>query len=269
MGKNKVKYGIKKLYVAKIIKGDDEGYTYGTPFHVPGAIALNLESQMNVTNIAADDIKDYASETVNNGYEGTIEVALLPEQFETDILGDTNGVENAETKSAEFAMQCEFAGDQKKGRYCFWRGQLTKRPTISQRTKGENFQIDTDTLNIKVMPRLDTYDIKGKCFEGWDVYDDFYSAVPDPDDFVSPDATEYVTVTQTLTHAASSFTGTETEKGAAFTATLTEAVGYTMGTVTVTMGGTDITATAYNDTTGVITIAEVTGAITITATAAQ
>ena len=42
-----------------------------------------------------------------------------------------------------------------------------------------------------------------------------------------------------------------------------------MGTVTVTMGGADITATAYNDTTGVITIAEVTGAITITATAAQ
>lgn len=269
MGKNKVKYGIKKLYVAKILAGSAGGYTFGTPFHIPGAINLNLDSQMNVTNIAADDIKDYASETANNGYEGTVEVALLPEQFETEILGDTNGVENSETKSAEFAMLVEFTGDQKKGRYCFWRTQLTKRPTISQRTKGENFQIDTDTLNIKCMPRLDTYDIKGKCYEDWDVYDGFYSEVPDPDDFVSPDATEYVTVTQTLTHAASSFTGTETEKGAAFTATLTEAVGYTMGTVTVTMGGTDVTSTAYNSGTGVISISEVTGAITITATAAQ
>lgn len=268
MGKNKVKYGIKKLFVAKITAGDTTGYTFGTPFAVPGAIAMNLENQMNVTNIAADDIEDYASETVNNGYEGTVEVTTLPEQFEEDILGDTNGVENSQTKASEFAMLVEFTGDQKKGRYCFWRTQLTRRPTISQRTKGANFQIDTDTLNIKVMPRLDTYDVKGKCFEDWEVYEDFYSAVPEPDDFVSPDATEYVTVTQTLTHAASSFTGTQTEKGAAFTATLTEAVGYTMGAVTVTMGGTDITATAYNDTTGVITIAEVTGTITITATAA-
>ena len=267
--KNKVKYGIKKLFVAKITAGDASGYTFGTPFAVPGAINLNLESQMNTTNIPADDIEDYASESVNNGYTGTVEVALLPEQFEKDILGDTNGVENSETKPAEFAILCEFTGDQKKGRYCFWRCQLTKRPTISQRTKGENFQIDTDTLDIKVMPRLDTYDVKGKCYEDWDIYEDFYSAVPDPDDFVSPDATEYVTVTQTLTHAASSFTGTETEKGAAFTATLTEAVGYTMGTVTVTMGGTDVTSTAYNSGTGVISISEVTGAITITATAAQ
>ena len=145
---------------------------------------------MNVTNIAADDVEDYASESVNNGYTGTVEVALLPEQFEKDILGDTNGVENAETKPAEFAMLCEFTGDQKKGRYCFWRCQLTKRPTISQRTKGENFQIDSDTLDIKVMPRLDTYDVKGKCFEDWDIYEDFYSAVPEPSAFVEPTETE-------------------------------------------------------------------------------
>jgi phi13 family phage major tail protein len=225
---------------------------------------MSLESQMNVTNVAADDIKDYASETVNNGYEGTIEVALLPEQFETDILGDVGGVENSETRAAEFAVLVEFTGDQKKGRYCFWRCQLTKRPTISQRTKDENFTIDTDTLNIKAMPRLDDYNIKGRCYEDWDVYENFYSAVPDPDDFT---AASYATVTQTLTHAASSFAGTQTKKGEAFTATLTESVGYAMGTVTVTMGGTDITSTAYNSETGVITIAEVTGNIVITATA--
>lgn len=264
MANNKVKYGIKKLYVAKITAGSAEGYTYGTPFAVPGAISMSLESQMNVTNVPADDIKDYASETVNNGYEGTIEVALLPEQFETDILGDVGGVENSETRAAEFAVLVEFTGDQKKGRYCFWRCQLTKRPTISQRTKGENFTIDTDTLNIKAMPRLDDYNIKGKCYEDWDVYENFYSAVPNPDDFT---AASYATVTQTLTHAASSFAGTQTKKGEAFTATLTESVGYTMGTVTVTMGGTDITATAYNDSTGVISISEVTGNIVITATA--
>ena len=49
--------------------------------------------------------------------------------------------------------------------------------------------------------------------------------------------------------------------------TLTEQIGHTIGTVTVTMGGTDVTSTAYDDETGVITIAEVTGAIVITASA--
>ncbi len=75
------------------------------------------------------------------------------------------------------------------------------------------------------------------------------------------------TVTQTLTHMYSSFTDTKTKKGAAFMATLTEAVGYSADSVTVTMGGTDITSTAYTSSTGVVSIANVTGNIVITATA--
>ena len=55
------------------------------------------------------------------------------------------------------------------------------------------------------------------------------------------------------------------EDGAAYTATLTAESGYTMGTVVVKMGGTDITSTAYTASSGVISIAEVTGNVTITA----
>lgn len=84
---------------------------------------------------------------------------------------------------------------------------------------------------------------------------------------VDPDEPVFYTVTQTLTHVASSFSGDKTEAGSAFTATLTESVGHTMDSVTVTMGSDDVTTTAYDDDTGVISIAEVTGNITITATA--
>lgn len=59
------------------------------------------------------------------------------------------------------------------------------------------------------------------------------------------------------------------ERKALYTATLTAESGYTMGTVVVKMGGTDITATAYNADTGVISIAAVTGDVVISANATK
>ena len=73
-------------------------------------------------------------------------------------------------------------------------------------------------------------------------------------------------VTQNLTEISSSFTGDSVEDGAAFTAQLTATTG-TISTVEVTMGGADITATAWDDTTGTVTIAAVTGDVVITALA--
>ena len=74
-------------------------------------------------------------------------------------------------------------------------------------------------------------------------------------------------VTQTLSHVTSSFSGETVEDEAAFTATLTAEENYTISTVTVTMGATDVTSTAYNTETHAISIASVTGDIVVTATA--
>ena len=68
----------------------------------------------------------------------------------------------------------------------------------------------------------------------------------------------------TLTNVATSNQASMAEKNGSYTTTLTALSG-TLGTVTVKMGGTDITNTAYSA--GVITIANVTGNIEITATA--
>lgn len=82
-------------------------------------------------------------------------------------------------------------------------------------------------------------------------------------------ATVYRSITNSLTHVTSSNAAVSVEDGAAYTATLTAESGYTMGTVVVKMGGTDITATAYNADTGVISIAAVTGDVVITAKATK
>lgn len=82
-------------------------------------------------------------------------------------------------------------------------------------------------------------------------------------------ATVYHSITNTLTNVTTSNDTVAAEDGTSYTATLTAKSGYTLGEVTVKMGGTDITATAYNADTGVISIAAVTGDVVITAKATK
>lgn len=86
---------------------------------------------------------------------------------------------------------------------------------------------------------------------------------------ISYGATVYHSITNALTNVATSNDAVAAEDGTAYSATITAANGYTMSSVTVTMGGTDITATAYNADTGVISIAAVTGDVVITANATK
>lgn len=75
----------------------------------------------------------------------------------------------------------------------------------------------------------------------------------------------YQPITTTLTDCTISNSSVQIEYGEAYTATITPDTGKEMDTITVIMGGVDITASAVSGTT--ISIAKVTGAVTITATA--
>ena len=77
----------------------------------------------------------------------------------------------------------------------------------------------------------------------------------------------YYSVTYSLSHVTSSTTTASVAQGSSFAATLTAASGYTLSSVTIKMGGADITSSAYNTSTRVVSIASVTGNVTITATA--
>lgn len=78
--------------------------------------------------------------------------------------------------------------------------------------------------------------------------------------------TAYV-IQQSLLNVSSSNLAASVMKDDAFTTTLEAEQGYEIANVVVTMGGVDITATAYNDTTGAVSISKVTGTVVITATA--
>lgn len=106
-------------------------------------------------------------------------------------------------------------------------------------------------------------------------YDTTLSALPDEEENTHYEYIQAVkaptpgtySVTQNLTNVTSDFSGASVGEGAALDVTLTADSGMTIGTVTVTMGETDISGTAWDSATGKVTIAAVTGDVTITATA--
>lgn len=73
------------------------------------------------------------------------------------------------------------------------------------------------------------------------------------------------TVTNNLSNISTNNSTASVDAGSSYNATLSPGSGYVLGTVTVTMGGIDITSTSYSD--GMISIANVTGDIVITANA--
>lgn len=127
--------------------------------------------------------------TQDNGYDGTVQVVCLPPEFETEILKNVNGMEDADVKTADFAMMIEFDGDKKKGRHIFWHCVLTKRPDITGTTKDNNLTIDTDTINVKAVKRKDCSKIKAKVYEDWAVYSTMFTTVPTPAEVIDPDLT--------------------------------------------------------------------------------
>ena len=153
----KVKFGFKNCYYATVTESGG-GYTYGTPVQLKGAVALNLSPSGDKTEFYADDSL-YWSDENNNGYEGTLELALIPDDFAIACLGatkDTNNVltENSANATSPFALLCEFTNDDGNTKFAFYNCHAT-RTDVNGTTKGENKEVQTETLNITIRPRND------------------------------------------------------------------------------------------------------------------
>ena len=75
------------------------------------------------------------------------------------------------------------------------------------------------------------------------------------------------TVTNTLTGCTSDNDATSIYEGESYSATITPDTDYSINSVSIMMGSTDITSTAWDSTTGEISVASVTGNLSITVTA--
>ena len=146
---NKVKYNLKNVHYAIATTGG-----YSTPVAISGAVNLTLDPQGDDYVFYADGVK-YFEYHANNGYSGTLEIALVPESFKTDVLGEvsTNGkiFELDDVAIVNFALGFQIDGDDKDNLFWFYNCSAS-RPSVAGQTKEESIEVQTETLNITNAP---------------------------------------------------------------------------------------------------------------------
>ena len=179
--RNKVKFNICNVHYAPLSQDNDGKYPWGPPVALPGAVSLSLDPQGEPESFYADGIEYYVINN-NQGYDGDLEVALIPESFRRDILmetADANSVllENAASETGKFALLFEFDGDVRKIRHVLYNCSAS-RPGIEGKTNEESREVQTETLTIKATPLADGM-VKAKTGDSTDeaVYKDWYKAV--------------------------------------------------------------------------------------------
>lgn len=271
---NKVKFGLRNTHYAKASLDMATGVvSFDTPKPIPGSVNLSLDPQGDMDPFYADDMVYYTS-TSNNGYEGDLEVAIIPDSFLQDILKeveDANGVieENSDVEPEHFALLFEFSGDARKIRHClYWC--TAKRPKVEGQTNEDKKNIKTDTLSIKSTP-LPNGKVKVKTGPNTEasVYNNWYSAVYQSSSAATTakltgisigaldltptfdaDTTEYAVSTENATNtvsatAASGVVVTILVNGAAHTSGQSATWEEGTNTVTVIASKTGCTSTAY------------------------
>lgn len=153
---NKVEYGLSKVHYAPYIVDAAGNITFETPIPIPGAVSMTSEPIGESTKFYADNIVYYVANS-NQGYEATLSIATIPQQFAIDALGEeldeTDGVLNefANAQGKPFALLFQFEGDVKATRHILYNC-TASRPSISGNTKEESTEISPNELTLNAAP---------------------------------------------------------------------------------------------------------------------
>lgn len=157
---NKVHYALTNVYIATLEMDLETGVvTFGNPKRLLGAVSMDLSAQGDVIKLRADGM-DYYVVNSNNGYQGDLNIARIPDWFRSDILGDTISatdkvlVETTTQEPKAFAMLFEFMGDVKGTRHVLYNC-AASRPNIKGENKDNLKDPDTDTLSLTASPMQD------------------------------------------------------------------------------------------------------------------
>ena len=189
--KNKVKFNLCNVHFAPLTVDPDTGtVTFATPIAMPGAVSLSLDPTGEPEPFYADGVAYYMINN-NQGYDGDLELALIPESFRTQVLketADTKGVllENVNSETGQFALLFEFDGDIHKIRHVLYNCSAA-RPSISSQTNEESKEVRTEILSLKARSLANGL-VKAKTGDDVDdtVYQNWYSAVYQPTEEENP-----------------------------------------------------------------------------------
>lgn len=149
---NKVKFGLEHVHYALLTLDSDGAPSYGTPKPIPGAVSLKMDPQGDQTNFRADNV-DYYVSRANSGYDGDLELALVPDSFREDVLQevkDAKGVyvEDANPTTQPFALLFRFKGDTHKTNHVLYNCTAGRTSVASETTPRNNVEPVTETLSL-------------------------------------------------------------------------------------------------------------------------
>lgn len=181
---DKVKFNLKNVHYALQTVSTTGEIGYSTPVPIKGAVSTELSPKGNTYTFYADGIEYYKTDT-NGGYDGTLEVANLPESFYKDVLNEElddnkNLVEKTGAQLVKFALGFQVDGDEKGSKFWFYGGTCT-RPNVKGKTNEEGVEVQTDTLNVSFAPEMDgNVKIKSTSETSTSVLDGWFTAVVMP-----------------------------------------------------------------------------------------
>ena len=186
MDKNKVKYGLRNCYYAPATEGDNGVLTYSTPKRLPGAISISMTPRNYSKNLAADDV-EYWRGTGTTGYDGDLTLALIPDDFRKECLGelldatDKVAYENSEMVSSVFALLFEFQGDKHGVRHVLYNCTAT-RPNVAGPADGPDPSQGTEAVTIAAAARASDGLVKARTTADTtaSVYNNWFTSVWEP-----------------------------------------------------------------------------------------
>ena len=161
MAENKVQFNLHNVHYAVLTS--DGPAAYETPVAVPGAVSLSVSQVGETKKFYADGIVWWQG-TSNNGYEGDLEIANIPEQMLSDVWGMTKKqtdnvyVENANDEQKAFALLFQIDGDTADKLYCLYNC-TASRPGIDAATNEESKDPKAQKISFSAIP-LENGDVK-------------------------------------------------------------------------------------------------------------
>lgn len=183
----RIRFGIKNTYYAPVTADEGGKLTYGTPVQLLGAKSISLDA-------SGDDVTEYADDSVwfktttNSGYTGTIEFEDTADvdAFLTKVLGWTKNEDGSITEKStdtpiEFALMTQFslAGEDKGAqgkRVKFYRC-TASRPSVAGSTKESSISVQTNSISLTCLPRLNDDLVKATCVSTDAAYESWFEAV--------------------------------------------------------------------------------------------
>lgn len=178
---NKVEFGLRNCYYAVVTVDESGKITYGAPKKLPGAVSITFDKSGDLIRFKADDI-DYYTNANNQGYEGTLTLARVPEDFRTEVLKEKKTekgvlIENSDAQTANIALMFEFQGDVKATRHLLYYCSVN-RPSVGSTTK-DSGDPNTTELAMVASPRPSDNLVKASTSAGVDeeTYNSWYAKV--------------------------------------------------------------------------------------------